>query len=43
MSVGEAAMVTVVAMGIVFVVLLCLWGALELIHKAVGKGGTHDG
>lgn len=43
MSMGEAAMLTVVAMGIVFVVLLCLWGALEVIHKVVGKGGRLDG
>ncbi|MDT2756666.1 OadG family protein [Enterococcus asini] len=43
MSMGEAAMVTVVAMGIVFVVLICLALALEVIHKLVGKRGSHDG
>lgn len=43
MAMGEAAMVTLVAMGIVFTVLVCLAGALEVIHKLVGKRGPSDG
>lgn len=43
MNLLEAGMVTIVSMGIVFLVLMALWGALELIHKLVTGGGTSDG
>lgn len=43
MSMLEAGMITVVSMGIVFLVLAALWGALELIHKLVAGRGQSDG
>lgn len=43
MSMLEAGMVTIVSMGIVFLVLTVLWGALELLHKLVARRGQSDG
>lgn len=43
MSMLEAGMVTIVSMGIVFLVLTVLWGALELLHKLVAGRGQSDG